>query len=281
MNGLVLEGGGLRGMFTAGVLDAFDEAGLKFDGIIGVSAGALFGINYKSHQRGRAMRYNIAMRKEPRYMGLRALLKTGNIVSPHFSYHVLPFEIDVFDKDAFEADPTDFWMVCTDVLTGEPVYHKMSEFNHHEMEWCRATASMPAVSTPVEVDGMTLLDGGMVDAIPLKKFQEMGYDRNIVILTQPRDYFKKKMKITWLIKLLCRKFPMVGKCMARRHIMYNEELRYIAEEEKKGGTIIIAPERPLRIGRTELSEKKIRRVHQMGYEAGKKFLSTPHTKDFL
>ena len=119
------------------------------------------------------MRYNIAMRKEPRYMGLRALMKTGNIVSPHFSYHVLPFEIDVFDKDAFEADPTDFWMVCTDVLTGEPVYHKMSEFNHHEMEWCRATASMPAVSTPVEVDGMTLLDGGMVDAIPLKKFQEI------------------------------------------------------------------------------------------------------------
>jgi predicted patatin/cPLA2 family phospholipase len=128
---------------------------------------------------------------------------------------------------------------------------------------------------------MTLLDGGMVDAIPLKKFQEMGYDRNIVILTQPRDYFKKKMKITWLIKLLCRKFPMVGKIMERRHLMYNEELEYIAQEEKKGNTLIIAPDCPLSIGRTELSEKKIRRVHQMGYEAGKKFLSTPHTRDFV
>lgn len=278
MNGLVLEGGGLRGMFTSGVLDAFDEAGLKFDGIIGVSAGALFGVNYKSRQRGRALRYNLAMRNEPRYMGWKCLLKTRNIVSPDFSYHILPFEIDIFDKETFDTNPTDFWMVCTDILTGQPVYHKMQEFSHHEMEWCRATASMPVVSTPVEIDGYTLLDGGMVDAIPLKKFQEMGYDRNIVVLTQPRDYFKKKMKITWLIKLLSKKYPMVGKIMEKRHLMYNEELEYIAQEEKKGNTLIIAPDQPLGIGRTELSEKKIKAVYQMGYEKGKSFLSDPRTK---
>ena len=281
MNGLVLEGGGLRGMFTSGVLDAFDEAGLQFDGIIGVSAGALFGVNYKSRQRGRALRYNLAMCNEPRYMGWKCLLKTRNIVSPEFSYHVLPFEIDIFDKEAFDANPTDFWMVCTDIFSGQPVYHKMEEFSHHEMEWCRATASMPVVSTPVEIDGYTLLDGGMVDAIPLKKFQEMGYDKNIVVLTQPRDYFKKKMKITWLIKLLSKKYPMVGKIMERRHLMYNEELEYIAQEEKKGNIIIVAPDCPLGIGRTEMNEKKIKAVYQMGYEKGKNLLSNPHTKGFF
>ena len=253
MNGLVLEGGGLRGMFTSGVLDAFDEAGLQFDGIIGVSAGALFGVNYKSRQRGRALRYNLAMCNEPRYMGWKCLLKTRNIVSPDFSYHVLPFEIDIFDKEAYDANPTDFWMVCTDILSGQPVYHKMEEFSHHEMEWCRATASMPVVSTPVEIDGYTLLDGGMVDAIPLKKFQEMGYDKNIVVLTQPRD----------------------------RHLMYNEELEYIAQEEKKGNIIIVAPDCPLGIGRTEMNEKKIKAVYQMGYEKGKNLLSNPHTKGFF
>ncbi len=281
MKGLVLEGGGLRGMFTAGVLDALDEAGIRFDGIIGVSAGALFGVNYKSHQIGRALRYNIALRKDPRYMGLRSLVKTGNIVSPDFSYHVVPFEIDIFDSKSFAEDPMDFWMVCTDILKAEPVYHQMKEFTHHELEWMRASASMPVVSTPVEIEGLTLLDGGMIDAIPLKKFQEMGYDKNVVVLTQPRDYFKKKMKITWLIKMLSKKYPRVGEIMERRHLMYNEELQYIAEQEELGNAIIIAPDKPLKIGRTELSEKKMRRVYQMGYEKGKSFLSRPDTTHFV
>ena len=264
--GLVLEGGGLRGMFTNGVIDALLDEKISFDGMIGVSAGALFGCNFKSGQRGRALRYNIKLRKDPRYMGWRTLLKTGNIVGADFSYHVVPFDIDPFDGEAFRQNPMEFWLVATDILTGEPVYHQMHEFNHHELEWMRASASMPAVSHPVEVDGMVLLDGGMVDAIPLRKFQQMGYGRNVVVLTQPRDYFKKKTKLLWIIKQLTKKYPKVAEVMARRHEMYNAELEYISEQERRGNALLIYPSEPLKIGRTELNEKKMRRVYGMGYD---------------
>lgn len=253
-------------MFTSGVIDAMLDDKISFDGMIGVSAGALFGCNFKSGQRGRALRYNIKLRKDPRYMGWRTLLKTGNIVGADFSYHVVPFDIDPFDGEAFRQNPMEFWLVTTDILTGEPVYHQMHEFNHHELEWMRASASMPAVSHPVEVDGMVMLDGGMVDAIPLRKFQQMGYGRNVVVLTQPRDYFKKKTKLLWIIKQLTKKYPKVAEVMARRHEMYNDELEYITEQEKRGNALLIYPSEPLKIGRTELNEKKMRRVYGMGYD---------------
>ena len=277
--GLVLEGGGLRGMFTSGVIDAMLDDKISFDGMIGVSAGALFGCNFKSGQRGRALRYNINLRKDPRYMGWRSLLKTGNIVGADFSYHVVPFDIDPFDGEAFRRNPMEFWLVATDILTGEPVYHQMHEFNHHELEWMRASASMPAVSHPVEVDGKVLLDGGMVDAIPLKKFQQMGYERNVVVLTQPRDYFKKKTKLVWIIKQLTKKYPKVAEVMARRHDMYNAELEYITDQERRGNALLIYPSEPLKIGRTELNEKKMRRVYGLGYDMTSKIAS--QIKDFL
>ena len=151
-------------------------------------------------------------------------MKTGDIVGADFSYHVVPFDIDPFDGEAFRQNPMEFWLVATDILTGEPVYHQMHEFNHHELEWMRASASMPAVSHPVEVDGMVMLDGGMVDAIPLKKFQQA--------------------------------------C----HEMYNAELEYITEQEQRGNALLIYPSEPLKIGRTELNEKKMRRVYGMGYD---------------
>ena len=277
--GLVLEGGGLRGMFTSGVIDALLDAGVHFDGMIGVSAGALFGCNFKSRQRGRALRYNIQLKKDPRYMGLRSLFKTGDIVGAEFSYHVVPFDIDPFDGETFRRNPMDFWLVATDIETGNPVYHRMDEFNHEELEWMRASASMPAVSRPVEIDGQLLLDGGMVDAIPLKEFQNMGYERNIVVLTQPAGYYKKKTKLAWIIKRLTRKYPLVGEIMANRHEMYNSELEYIASQEKIGNTLLIYPEAPLKIGRTELNEKKMRRIHRQGYDITLSML--PQIKDFL
>lgn len=267
--GLVLEGGGMRGLFTAGVMDAFMEEHLSFNGIIGVSAGALFGCNYKSEQPGRALRYNMQLKNDPRYIGWRPLLRTGNIVSPNFAYHVVPFEIDRFDKEKFDSNPMEFWMVCTDILNGKPVYHKMNEFTHHEIEWMRASASMPVVSHPVEVDGMVLLDGGITDSIPLKAFQGMGYDKNVVILTQPKDYYKQPLKINWLIKLMTKKYPKVGECMAQRHEMYNRELLYLSEQEAAGNTLLIYPDEKLNIGRTELDEKKMKNVYAQGYEKAK------------
>ena len=221
--GLVLEGGGMRGLFTAGVMDVMMEYGIRFDGIVGVSAGASFGCNYKSHQIGRVLRYNIRFKDDPRYMGLRSLLKTGNLVAAEFSYHTLPKELDVFDFDAYNADPAEFHVVCTDVLTGEPVYHRIDFMDDDGLEWIRASASMPLVSKPVNIDGKLLLDGGISDSIPLRYFQGQGFERNLVILTQPKGFYKKRTKLMPLFHLFSSRYPAIVQAMSRRHLMYNEE----------------------------------------------------------
>ena len=255
--GLVLEGGGMRGLFTAGVMDVMMEYGIRFDGIVGVSAGASFGCNYKSHQIGRVLRYNIRFKDDPRYMGLRSLLKTGNLVAAEFSYHTLPKELDVFDFDAYNADPAEFHVVCTDVLTGEPVYHR----------------SMPLVSKPVNIDGKLLLDGGISDSIPLRYFQGQGFERNLVILTQPKGFYKKRTKLMPLFHLFSSRYPAIVQAMSRRHLMYNEELAYLEEQERRGNILLIYPQDTLPIGRTEQDERKMQRIYAMGREKAEEMLS--------
>ena len=262
--GLVLEGGGMRGLFTAGVMDVMMERGIRFVGIVGVSAGATFGCNYKSHQVGRVLRYNVRFKDDPRYMGLRSLLRTGDLVAAEFSYHTLPNELDVFDFDTFNNDPTEFHIVCTDALTGEPVYRKLDVMNDEGLDWIRASASMPLVSRPVPLDGKLLLDGGISDSIPLRYSQGQGFERNIVVLTQPKGFFKKKTKLMPLFHLFMRKYPAIVQAMARRHLMYNEELAYLEEEERKGNILLIYPQDTLPIGRTEQDEQKMHRVYAMG-----------------
>lgn len=264
--GLVLEGGGMRGLFTAGVMDAMMERGITFDGIIGVSAGSSFGCNYKSHQPGRVMRYNMRFRDDKRYMGLWSLLTTGDLVGGEFAYHTMPMELDKFDVATFESDPTEFYMVCTDVHTAEPVYYRMDSVTYDSLEWLRASASMPIVTRPVKVDGRELLDGGISDSIPLKYFQSIGFDRNVVVLTQPRDY-RKKPANKWLFKLLLRRYPAIAEAMVRRHEMYNAQLDYVSQEVAKGNTLVIAPAEPLPIGRVEMNPKKMRQVYEMGKRA--------------
>ena len=190
--GLVLEGGAMRGMFTAGVLDILMEHNIDVDGVIGVSAGATFGCNYKSKQIGRTIRYNMKYCNDPRYCSFRSLLKTGDLYGAEFCYHTLPEQLDLFDNETYEASPMEFYMVTTDVNTGEPVYYKCDKFDHEGLEWVRASASMPLVSRIVEVGGRQMLDGGISDSIPLQYFQSIGYNKNLVILTQPRDYVKKE-----------------------------------------------------------------------------------------
>ena len=185
----------MRGLFTAGVLDVLQEHDILVDGVVGVSAGALFGCNYISRQAGRALRYNLRFKDDPRYMGLRALLKTGNIVAPEFSYHTMPCELDVFDFDTFNNSPIEFHLVATDAEKGVPFYKKIDKMDDTGLEWMRASASMPIVSTPVELEGMKLLDGGVTDSIPLKYFQQQGFERNIVVLTQPKGYTKSRTKL--------------------------------------------------------------------------------------
>lgn len=268
MTGLVLEGGGLRALFTAGVTDVLMENGVEFDGLIGVSAGATFGCNYKSRQKGRALRYNLNFKDDPRYMGLRCLLQTGNLVSDEFSYHILPTELDIFDDEAFRSNPMEYHLVCTNVDNGEAVYRRIDTMDYEGLEWLRASASMPIVSRPVQLDGMRLLDGGIVDSIPLKYFQSIGYERNVVILTQPKGFFKKKTKLMPLFHLFMRKYPAIIKAMGRRHEMYNAQLRYLEEQEQKGNILLIYPEDTLPIGRTEQDEKKMLHVYEMGRKVG-------------
>lgn len=270
--GLVLEGGGMRGLFTAGVMDVMMEHGIRFDGIVGVSAGATFGCNYKSHQVGRVLRYNVRFKDDPRYMGIRSLLRTGDLVAAEFSYHTLPNELDVFDGETFNSDPTEFHVVCTDVLTGKPVYHRIEKANDEALEWIRASASMPLVSRPVPLDGRLLLDGGISDSIPLRYFQQQGFDRNIVILTQPKGFYKRRTKLMPLFHLFMRRYPAIVRAMSRRHLMYNDELSYLEEQERKGSILLIYPQDTLPIGRTEQDEAKMRRVYAMGRQKAEEML---------
>ena len=277
--GLVLEGGGLRALFSAGVIDVMMENHITFDGMIGVSAGATFGSNYKSGQIGRALRYNIALKDDPRYISWRSFFKTGDLVGAEFSYHVMPTELDVFDYEAYRQNPMEFHVVCTDAETGEPVYKQLDIMDYEGLEWVRASASMPIVSKPVPLEGRKLLDGGIVNSIPLKHFQELGYDRNIVVLTQPKGFFKRRTKLMPLFQLTMRKYPAIIKAMGRRHLMYNEQLQYLAEEEKKGNILLIYPEDTLPIGRTELDEEKMLQVYQLGRASAERRLQ--EIKNFL
>ena len=277
--GLVLEGGGMRGLFTAGVIDVMMEQGIRFDGIVGVSAGATFGCNYKSHQPGRVLRYNVRFKDDPRYMGLRSLLRTGDLVGAEFSYHTMPRELDVFDAGTFNSDPTEFHVVCTDVGTGEPVYHRIDVADEEAFDWIRASASMPLVSRPVSLEGRLLLDGGISDSIPLRYFQGQGFLRNVVILTQPKGFFKRKTKLMPLFHLFMRRYPAIVRAMSRRHLMYNDELSYLAEQEQQGDILLIYPQDALPIGRTEQDEAKMRRIYAMGRQKAEEML--PQIKDFL
>lgn len=262
--GLILEGGAMRGMFTAGVTDVMMEQGIEFDGAVGVSAGAAFGCNYKSRQVGRALRYNKRFCNDRRYCGLRSLLLTGNIYNTDFAYREVPLHLDEFDFAAYTANPMEFWLVCTDIETGFPVYHRYDGYHDHGFDWIRASASMPMVSRTVEIDGQKLLDGGISDAIPLRFFENCGYNRNVVILTQPADYRKKKTSAMPLIRLLYRKYPALVSAMETRHRMYNDTLEYIAQQEAAGNILVIRPAEPLPVSRVEKNPERLQAAYDIG-----------------
>ncbi|MBR6633258.1 MAG: patatin family protein [Clostridia bacterium] len=262
--GLILEGGAMRGLFTAGVMDVLMENGVVFDGAVGVSAGAAFGCNYKSGQIGRVLRYNMRFCRDKRYCGLYSLIKDGNIYSSQFCYGEVPLKHDVFDFEAYKNNPMEFYVVCTDVETGEAVYKKYEYPNDSGFDWIRASASMPLVSQVVEIDGQKLLDGGIADSIPLRFFEGLGYEKNIVVLTQPKDYRKKKNRALPLIKMKYKKFPKFVEAMANRHNMYNDTLDYIAQKEKRGEIIVIRPPEKLNVGKIEKDPEKLKTAYEIG-----------------
>ena len=264
--GLIMEGGGMRGMFTAGVTDVLMEAGIEFDGAIGVSAGAAFGCNYKSRQTGRAFRYNAKYCADKRYSGIGVLLREGNLFSKSFCYEELPVKLDPFDFKTYMNNPMEFYLVCTDVETGEAIYHRYEGWEDHGFEWFRATTSMPLVSQIVEIDGRKLLDGGVADSVPVQFFEGIGYDRNVVILTQPRGYIKKKNRLLPLMKLKDRKYPKLVATVANRHNEYNQTLAYIEEQERLGKLLVICPEEDLNISRAAKDANELKRVYEIGRE---------------
>lgn len=266
--GLVLEGGGLRGIYTVGVLDIFMDNEIKVDGIIGVSAGALFGVNYPSGQRERGLRYNLKYANDPRYMSFRSLIKTGNIVGKDFAYYDIPFKRDVFDEEAFEQSGMDFYAVVTNVETGKAEYIKIDNV-FEQMEAFRATSSLPLVSRIVELNGKKYLDGGCSDSIPYKKCMELGYDKVLVVLTRPLDYRKKKEN-GWLNALWYRKYPEFVKALNNRPEDYNRTVEEIIELEKQGKLYVIRPSQTIAIKRIEHDTEVIQRMYDLGVEDAKK-----------
>lgn len=270
--GLVLEGGAMRGLFSAGVIDVLMEHGINFDGIVGVSAGAAFGCNMKSRQAGRAIRYNTKYAKDWRYCSLRSLITTGDIFGGEFCYHYLPKHLDIFDNEAFNQNPMEFFAVCTDVETGEPIYKRLMKADDECYEWIRASASMPLASKIVNINGRKVLDGGISDSIPLKFMQQQGYEKNIVVTTQPAGYVKEKNSFLPLMRLQLRRYPRFLDAVANRHEMYNAQLEYVAEQERQGKTLVLRPESALTIGHITHDADKMWETYNIGRALAEKRL---------
>ncbi|MBR4828600.1 MAG: patatin family protein [Muribaculaceae bacterium] len=278
--GIVLEGGGMRGMFTCGILDVLMENHIYVDGMVGVSAGIAFGCNYKSRQAGRALRYNVRFAHDKRYSGIASLLKTGNYYNAYFAYKLVPTHYDIFDYNVYEESPMECYAVCFDVKTGDGVYHRLDRVNDDFFEWIRASASMPIVAQPVEVGGHLLLDGGLADSIPLEFMMSKGYGRNVVILTREEGFRKTAEHWLWLMKPLLRKWPKVIEALKKRPALYNKQLQQVREQEKKGNAFVFRPTTPLNVSRTTHNPDEMNRVYQQGRNEAmqrldelKKFLS--------
>ena len=274
-----MEGGAMRGMFTAGVLDVLMENGLVTDGAIGVSAGAVFGCNYKSHQIGRVIRYNTEYCNDKRYASFKNLVKTGNLYSEQFCYHEVPEKLDPFNEAAFAASPMDFFVVCTDVKTGEPIYHKCRKGDAEDVLWMEASASMPLAAKIVKIGHYGLLDGGVADSIPVRFFESIGYKRNLIILTQPKGYIKKKNKFLPAIRAKYFRYPAFVEAVADRHERYNETLSYISMLEQVGKDYVIRPPIPLEIGAMERDPAQLRRVYETGRAVAQ--IQVEKIRDFL
>ena len=272
--GIVVEGGGMRGIYAAGVLDVLLEQKIQAHGLIGVSAGAIHGCSFVSGQRGRSIRYNLKYCRDPRYMSIRSLLKIGDLVGNDFCYHELPDVLDPFDHKAFEQSMTEFYAVCTDVETGKPVYHRCESLKGEQLQWIRASASMPLVSRIVEIDGYKLLDGGVADSIPLAAFQKMGFRKNLVILTRPRGYRKKQSPkaMRGLLHLAYGRYPDFIRKMEDRYLIYNREIEEAERMEAQGECMILRPSRLIKISRTEKNPETIQEMYDLGRRDGEKAL---------
>lgn len=263
--GLVLEGGSLRGLYSAGVLDIMMDNNIDIDCIVGTSAGALFGPNYFSKQRGRAIRYNKRFCKDRRNISMWSFLFTGNVVNKKFAYYKITKELDVFDNETFIKSGKELYVTATNIKNGECEYFLIKDVIS-DMEKLRATSAIPIMTRPVYIDGNYYLDGGVSDSIPIKKCLELGCDKVIVVLTQPLNYKKKIISDNKIktIKFLFKKYPKLIERMMNRHNDYNECVEYIKSLEKDGKIFVIRPSKKLDIDLIERNPDKLENIYQIG-----------------
>lgn len=275
--GLVLEGGAMKGMHTSGVLDVFLDNDISFDGAIGVSAGALFGVNFVSKQRGRAIRYNSRYCADKHYMGLYSFLTTGNVVNTEFAYYTVPQKLDIFDDETYRKG-IPFYIVITNVETGQAEYPRLYSVLS-EMETLRASGALPFLSKPIKLGENYYLDGGVADSIPFEKFREMGYEKLVVVLTKDKDYVKGPMPKKLVEAFYSKEYPAFANALINRHEMYNEQTKKLKELEKSGEAFVIRPSKPLTLSRIEKDPKKLWEAYELGLADGKAAL--PGLLDFL
>lgn len=270
--GLILEGGGMRCVYTAGVLDFFMDAGIWLSHCYGVSAGAVNATNYLSKQRGRTFRITANYINDKRYCSAKNLLTTGELFGADFLYNRIPNELDPFDYNAFETSDSSMTAVVTNVNTGKPEYKLLTDLRR-EMQWLRASCSLPLLAKIVKIGGGQYLDGGISDSIPLEKSLEDGNRKNIVILTRHNGYQKQPEGVTALLGgLLYKQYSQTLAAGKQRHIMYNQQLALVAEQERLGNVLVICPKAPVEIGRTEKNTKKLTALYEQGYADAKEKL---------
>lgn len=269
--GLLLEGGALRGIFSAGVMDVLLDNSIIIDGIIGVSAGALFGPNYFSKQKGRVLRYNSKYINDKRYISIRNLLLTGNMISKNFAFYKMNNQLDRFDNETFKKENKEFIAVATNVKTAKAEYFQIKD-PLKDMEILRASSAMPAVSKMVKINNNKYLDGGIADSIPIEKMLSLNYDKIIIILTQPINYQKQSINNNRFkyIKFKYRHYPELIKVMENRYSVYNEKISKIKDLEKQGKVFVIRPKEKINIEILKCDKNDIKRVYDMGVEEAKK-----------
>ena len=270
-SGLILEGGGMRGVFTSGVLDCFMDKGIRFPYTIGVSAGACNGLSYISNQRGRAKFSNIDLLEKYNYIGIKHLLKKGNIMDFDLLFHTFPDEIIPYDYEKLASCKEHYEMVTTSCKTGEACYYEEKKDPKRVIDIVKASSSLPFVCPITYVDGEPMLDGGIADSIPLMRARELGYDNNVVILTRNKGY-RKKEKDMKFVSLFYKQYPAMQEAIRNRNRIYNEQISMIEAMEERGEIIVIRPQRPIEVDRMERDSKKLIALYEEGYELGLKEL---------
>ena len=269
--GLVLEGGGMRGVFTSGVLDAFMKYDVNFSYIVAVSAGACNGLSYVSRQPRRARMSNIDMLVKYDYIGLRHLVTQGCIFDPELLYDRFPNELVPYDYDTYFSSQSTFEMVVTNCNTGRAEYlTEKSGDRQRLLDICRASSSLPYVSKVIDVDGLPYLDGGIVDSIPVQRAIDMGHERNVLVLTRNRGY-RNTSRDRKIPRFIYKKYPRLRVALSRRIAEYNRQLEMVEDMEDRGIVDVIRPQRPMDVGRMEKDEKKLEALYEEGFVIGEQF----------